>query len=215
MVTVTQPSQVVTPGATVTLSGSAQPPQGRSIASYAWSAAAANPQPLSLMNAQTANAIFTAPASGRYAFTLSATDSAGAIGTAGATVRVNSVPLTLPVAGQSVNFGARLSVQLQAVDADGDAITYHAAALPSGATLSPAGLFSWTAASPVGTQRLIWYASDDVGDSLPAELVIHVADSGNVSLAAPSGGGGGSMEGDAMLLLGAAGIAATRRLRRR
>lgn len=215
MVTVTQASQVVAPGATVTLSGSAQPPQGRSIASYAWSAAAANPQPLSLMNAQTANASFNAPASGRFAFTLSATDSAGAVGTAGATVRVNSVPLTLPVAEQSVNFGARLSVQLQAVDADGDAITYHAAVLPSGATLSPSGLFSWTAASPVGTQRLTWYASDDVGDSLPAELVIKVADSGNVSLAAPSGGGGGSMEGDAVLLLGAAGIAAIRRLRRR
>ncbi len=214
VVAVTQPSQVVAPGATVNLSGSAQPPQGRSIAGYAWSAAMANPQALSLMNAQTANASFTAPASGRYAFTLSATDSAGAIGTAGATVRVNSVPLTLPVAEQNVNFGARLSVQLQAVDADGDAITYHAAALPSGATLSPAGLFSWPAASPVGTQRLTWYASDDVGDSLPAELVINVADSGNVSLAAPAGGGGGSMEGDAVLLLGAAGMAILRRRRR-
>ncbi len=216
VVTVAQPAQVVSPGATVALSGSAQPPQGRSIAGYAWSAAAANPQPLSLMNTQTANASFTAPASGRYAFTLAATDSAGAVGTAGATVRVNSVPLTLPVAEQGVNFGARLRVQLQAVDADGDAITYHAATLPSGATLSPSGLYSWTAASPVGTRRLTWYASDDVGNSLPAELVIHVADSGNVSLAAPTGGGGGggSMEGDTLLLLAAAGIAATRRRHR-
>ena len=213
VVTVSNDHQVVTPGTTVSLSGSALPPQGRSIASYAWSAAVSNPQLVSLSNAQTATASFVAPSSGRYAFTLSATDSAGATGNASATVRVNSVPLTLPVAEQKVNFGARLSVQLQAVDADGDAIIYRAASLPSGASLSASGLFSWTAASPVGTQHVTWYASDDIGDSLPAELTIHVGDSGNASLAAPSGGGGGSMEGDIALMLVAAGIAAVRRRR--
>lgn len=214
VVTASNAHQVVSPGATVTLSGSALPPQGRSIASYAWSAAASNPRLVSLSNAQTATASFVAPSSGRYAFTLSATDSAGATGNANATVRVNSVPLALPVAEQNVNFGARLSVQLQAVDADGDAITYHAASLPSGATLSASGLFSWTAASPVGTQHVTWHASDDVGDSLPAELTIHVADSGNASLAAPAGGGGGSMEGDIAWMLAATGLAVIRRRRR-
>ena len=212
IVTLSAPSQVVAPGATVSLSGSAQPPQGRSIASYAWSAAPANPLPLALSSAQTANASFTAPLTGRYAFTLSATDTAGATGTANASVRVNSVPLALTAAESNVNFGARLSVQLQAVDADGDTITYHAASLPSGASLSPSGLFSWTAASPVGQQRITWYASDDVGSSLPAELTIQVADSGYVALAAPAGGGG-SMEADIVLMLVAAGLAAARRFR--
>ncbi len=215
LVTLNQASQTVAPGATVFLSGTALAPQGRSITGYAWRAAASNPQAVSLSNAQTANASFVAPATGRYGFTLAATDSAGATGTANATVRVNSVPLALPAAEQSVNFGARLSVQLQAVDADGDPITYHAASLPPGASLSASGLFSWTAASPVGTQHLHWTASDDVGDSLPAALTIHVADSGNASLAAPSGGGGGSMEADIALMLAAAGLAAARRHRRR
>ena len=214
VVTVSHASQVVAPGALVTLSGSAQAPQGRSIASYAWSAAGANPQPVNLANAQSANTSFVAPATGRYAFTLAATDSAGVTGTASATVRVNSVPLALPVADQRVNFGEPLRVQLQAVDADGDAITYHATSLPPGATLSPSGWFSWTAASPVGTHHITWYASDDVGDSLPADLTIQVADSGQVSLAAPSGGGGGSMEGDVALLFAAAGTALIRRRRR-
>ncbi len=215
VVTVNPANQTVAPGSPVYLSGTALPPQGRSIASYAWSAAAANPQTLSLSNAQTANASFIAPATGRYAFTLTATDSAGATGNASAAVRVNSVPLTLPVSEQVVNFGARLSVQLQAVDADGDAITYHASSLPAGASLSASGLFSWAAASPVGTQHLSWTASDDVGDSLPAQLIIHVADSGNASLAAPSGGGGGSMESDVVWMLAAAGIAVVRYRRRR
>ncbi len=212
IVTLSTPNQIVAPGAKVSLSGSAQPPQGRSIASYAWTAATANPQSFALSNAQTANASFSAPPAGRYAFTLSATDTEGAVGTANASVRVNSVPLIVAAAEQSVNFGARLSVQLQAVDADGDAITYHAASLPSGANLSPSGLFSWAAASPVGEQRLTWYASDDVSNSLPAQLTIRVADSGNVSSAAPAGGGG-SMEADIVLMLAAAGIAATRHKR--
>ncbi len=214
VVTVADANQVVAPGAVVNLSGSALAPQGRNIAGYAWSAAGANPQAVSLSNPATANASFIAPATGRYAFTLSATDSAGGIGTASATVRVNSVPLSSPVSEQQVDFGARLKVQLNAVDADGDAITYHATSLPAGATLSPSGLFTWTAAAPVGTQHITWYASDDVGDSLPADLSIRVVDTGNVSLAVPSGGGGGSMEGDAALLLGAAGLAVFRRRRR-
>ncbi len=213
VVTIANAQQIVAPGTVVNLSGSALPPQGRSIASYAWSAAASNPQAVNLLTPQTANASFMAPESGRYAFTLAASDSAGATGSANATVRVNSVPVTLPLAEQNVNFGATLSVQLQAVDADGDAITYHAASLPTGSSLSPSGLFSWTAASPVGTQHLSWYASDDAGTSLPATLSIRVADSGQLSLAAPSGGGGGSLEGDIALMLVAAGLAAVRRRR--
>ncbi len=214
VVTIPHAQQIVAPGAWVSLSGSALPPQGRSIASYAWSAAASNPQAVNLSNPQTATASFIAPANGRYAFTLVATDSAGASGNANATVRVNSVPVTVPVAEQQVNFGAALRVQLQAVDVDGDAITYHATSLPPGATLSASGMFSWTAASPVGTQQLSWYASDDAGTSLPAQLSIRVADSGQTSLAAPSGGGGGSLEGDIALMLAATGIAVVRRRRR-
>jgi hypothetical protein len=67
-------------------------------------------------------------------------------------------------------------------------------------------------ASPVGRHRIIWYASDGLGSSLPGEVVIDVVDDGASSLSVGSGGGG-SMEGD--LLLAAAGLAIARRFRRR
>ncbi len=216
-VQVTVLSQVVAPGATVMLSGSVLPTAGRSIVSHAWRAAASNPQPVSLWGADTAHAGFVAPASGRYAFTLSATDSAGDTGSATATVRVNSLPQPLTLPSQRVGFGARLLVQLQAQDADGDTLIYHASTLPAGATLSPAGLLSWTAAAPVGTHRITWQASDDIGSGQPSTLTIEVIDSGSATAAAPLGngaGGGGSLESDAALMLGLAGLALLRRQRR-
>ena len=217
VVQVAAAKQVVAPAATVTLSGSAQPPAGRSIVAYQWRAATSNPAPVTLMNANSANASFIAPSIGTYAFTLSATDDLGIVGSASATVRVNNVPLLQPVSAQQVMFGSSLKLQLRATDADGDAIVFHASALPAGATLSPSGLLSWSSAAPVGSQQISWQASDAYGSSLPAQFTLQVVDtSGGSITAAPAGGsgGGGSMAGDLMLLVGGL-VATVRRWRRR
>lgn len=91
IVTITTPSQVVAPNITVSLSGVATASVGRSISAYAWtqlSGASVG----TIANPNTATASFTAPATGTYSFRLTATDSNGLIGTAIATVRVNSPP---------------------------------------------------------------------------------------------------------------------------
>lgn len=213
VVQIARPNQIVAPLATVALSAIAQPPDGRTISSILWTAAPANPQPVTLMNADTLNASFVAPATGTYAFTLTVTDNLGETATGSATVRVNSVPVLTAVAEQQVSFGGSVGVQLQAMDADGDVLVFYATALPYGVSLSASGFLSWNHASPVGRHRITWYASDGLGSSQPGEVVINVLDDGATSLASGSGGGG-SMEGD-MLLLTAAGLAIARRLRRR
>lgn len=213
VVKIVNSNQVVAPLATVALSATVQLPAGRTVSSLLWTPAPANPQAVTLMNADSLHASFVAPLTGTYGFTLTVTDDLGETATGGATVRVNSVPVLTPVAAQQVSFGGNLGVQLHATDADDDVMVFYASALPPGASLSASGLLSWNQASPVGRHRITWYASDGLGSSLPGEIVIDVLDDGAISLASGSGGGG-SMEGD-MLLLAAAGLAIARRLRRR
>ena len=203
-VQLTLQNQVVAPAANVLLTGSAIAPAGRSLVSYEWHAASSNPYPVALQNAHTLNASFIAPASGTYSFTLSVTDSAGVVGSANASVRVNSLPLLLPPPAQRVNLGATLRLQLKASDADGDALVFHAASLPPDANLSASGLLLWTRAVPAGDQSITWYASDADGSSAPGQILITVTDTLAVSTAAPAGsGGGGSMQGDLLLIIGA------------
>lgn len=208
-------NQVVAPAAMVTLAGSAQAPAGRNIMRYQWRAAASNPATVTLQNAASANASFIAPTKGVYAFTLTATDDAGASASINASVRVNSAPLLQPVAPQQLTFGGSLKLQLRATDADGDPLVFHAASLPSGARLSAAGLLTWTSAAPVGSQSIVWYASDAYGSSLPGQFNVQIVDVVRSTATAPAGsGGGGSMAGDAMLVVGGA-LAFIRRWRRR
>jgi serine protease len=203
--------QIVAPLSQVVLSGSAQAPLGRSIAHYTWSAASSNPSVVNLLGADTQSASFTAPATGRYSFTLTAIDDTGISGSANVTVRVNSLPVPQVALEQQVTFGTRLSLQLYATDVDGDALTFHAVSLPANATLSSAGLFTWDSAAPQGRQEIAWYASDDIGSSAGLPIVVQVANATGNAIATPFGassssgsGGGGSMEGDLSLMLGAA-----------
>lgn len=198
-------SQIVAPAVSVTLRGMVRPSDGRSIVSYRWRAAAGNPTAVSLFNADQPEASFTAPALGRYLFTLEVTDSAGVVATATTSVRINNVPLAETPADQQLLWGRSLQLQLHANDRDGDALVFHATSLPEGATLSATGLFNWSSVSPVGSHRIRWYASDAYVSSAPAELTITVSDAPAV-LTAPgapvgqtlttAGGGGGSLEGD-------------------
>lgn len=201
-------SQVVAPAANVLLRGSVRAADGHPIVSYQWRAAASNPASVSLLNADQPVASFTAPALGRYVFTLEAIDSVGAIATASASVRINNLPVAEPVAEQQLGWGSRLQLQLRATDADGDVLVFHASALPEGASLSATGLFNWSGTAPVGSYRIEWYASDAYGESSPAALTVTVSDAiGTIGTINPpvvnssggSSGGGGSLDGDLML----------------
>jgi serine protease len=213
---VTNSHQVVAPATIVALSGSAQPASGRTIVSYQWQAAPSNPALVNLADANTANASFIAPATGTYLFLLYAVDSSGAVGSASASVRINSPPVLPAMAPHQLEAGASLQVQLQVSDVDGDLPVFHASSLPAGASLSAAGLLSWPNAAPVGSYDIVYFASDGYSSSTPAMLSVTITRSMNtLSTVAPAtSGGGGSIEAD-WCLAGAVLIAVCRRIRRR
>ncbi len=212
-------SLVVAPSASVILRGAARSSEGRQITRYQWRAAASNPFVVSLLNADQPEASFIAPATGRYLFTLEATDNTGAVATASASVRINNLPVPDGLHDQQLGWGGALQLQLHATDADGDALVFHASALPEGASLSPSGLLSWSNASPVGSHIIRWVASDAYGSSAPAELTVTVTDTVGAAPVPPAdgggggGGGGGSLEGD-LVMWALAMVAVGRRLHR-
>ncbi|HJT18816.1 MAG TPA: S8 family serine peptidase, partial [Nitrospira sp.] len=178
-VTLDNPSQVVAPHITVSLSGSAVSRSGGSVSSYAWTQVTG--PPVTIANSNQAHASFTAPATGTLSFQLAATDSNGLTGTATATVRVNSPPVLTPVGNQTVFAGTDLTFSVGATDADGDTPIFVSVSIPPGATLSAAGVFTWPAANPVGNYTLTYFAHDN--DTNSAQ--------GTVNIAVVTGGGGG------------------------
>ena len=91
---------------------------------------------------------WTSPVAGSYAFTATATTSAGksASGKYALTVvTVNHAP-TLASSTITVKAGAALKATLVGVDVDGDAMTYTMTGQPSGMTLSSAGTLAWAKA---------------------------------------------------------------------
>src|SRR5262249_49800242 len=75
----------------------------------------------------------------------------------------NQAPVWLPAGNPSVPEGQPFSVRFQALDPDGDALTYSASNLPVGAQLDPAtGILSWTPGlSQVGKYTGIVLAASD------------------------------------------------------
>jgi serine protease len=225
---------VVVPGDTATLSGSATVGGGAAIASYAWTQLT-GPATVTINNAGTANASFTAPATGgTYAFMLTATDNRtpAQTGTATAVIHINSPPvLTTPVQtqSQSVVAGQSLNFTVTASDPDGDTPIFNSVSLcpasPStcstplssyGATLSATGNFSWPNPTP-GSYILTYYASDYYANSATGTVGINVTTSSGGSGGSGGGGGGGGGGGslDAEMLAAMALLAAGLRLRRR
>jgi serine protease len=190
VVTITNPAQVVAPNVTVVLSGTATADVGRSINSYSWTQLT-GASVGTIASSNTANASFTAPATGIYSFRLTATDTVGLTGTATATVRVNSPPVLTPVAAQTVVRGQALSFTVSATDVDGDFPIFVSVSLPPGATLSSTGTFSWPNATPVGSYILTYFARDNDVNSTLGTVNITVVNPSPSFVNPPSSSGGG------------------------
>ncbi len=217
IVILANPYQVVTPNASVELSGLASvaaPGTGRSIASYSWTQqSGASVGAMGGIN--TATATFSAPTTGTYSFKLAVTDSAGRSSSAIATVRVNSPPVLGAVAQQTGTPGSAISFNVTATDADGDPIRFHSVSVPSGATFSATGAFDWPSAGPAGTYTLTYYASDNDANGATGSVTIQVgAAAGSIGSSAASEGGGGGGSLNVPSLFGLALLAAFLRVRR-
>lgn len=211
-------SQVALPGTLVNLDASAIPPSGHPITSYVWLASPSNKIPISVLNANTANASFVAPITGTYQFVVLVTDSSGAASNASASVRINSAPVVQSVTTQQVAAGSTLTIKLQAMDADGDKPVFHAIALPDGATLSSAGVFNWAHASPMGIYTISVAASDIDATGSAMSFTVEVPQglqtSAGVSSSSSSSGSGGGGAIDAEWLLAITGLLVVTRGRR-
>ncbi len=191
-------SQVASPGALVNLDASAISPSGHQVTSYVWHASLSNKIPISVLNADTANASFVAPATGTYQFVVLVTDSSGATSNASATVRINSTPVIQSVTTHQVAAGRTLTIKLIAMDADGNKPVFHAIALPDGATLSAAGVFNWAHASPMGIYTISVAASDLDATGSTMSFTVEVPQGLQTSAGVSSGSGSSSGGGGAI-----------------
>ena len=191
-------SQVASPGALVNLDASAISPSGHQVISYEWHASPSNKIPISVLNADTANASFVAPATGTYQFVVLVTDSSGTTSNASATVRINSAPVIQSVTTHQVAAGKTLTIKLVAMDADGNKPVFHAIALPDGATLSAAGVFNWAHASPMGIYTISVAASDLDATGSTMSFTVEVPQGLQTSAGVSSGSGSSSGGGGAI-----------------
>jgi hypothetical protein len=86
-----------------------------------------------------------------------------------------ATPVLLDPADRTVSAGQLVSIQLSASDADGDTISYSHGGLPSGASLSGAGLFSWTPTNAhAGVNIVTFFATDCTGRAASQSVSIAV-----------------------------------------
>jgi hypothetical protein len=93
----------------------------------------------------------------------------------------NSAPTLVPVGPLATAEGQALTLQLEASDSDGDALSFAAAPLPPGAALSPSGLFSWTpprgfAGCGASLQATVQFSASDGALSATERVPIAVDD---------------------------------------
>jgi hypothetical protein len=120
---------------------------------------------------------------GIYSVSIIVTDNGTPVMSATAVVEivvreVNTAPVLLPVANQTVYVGERLTVQLVASDSDVPVqkLTYSVVSAPSGVSVDAnSGLLSWTpGASAIGTNTITVKVSDDGEPSLSSERTFSV-----------------------------------------
>jgi hypothetical protein len=86
-----------------------------------------------------------------------------------------AAPQLADPADRSVSAGQLVSIQLSASDPDGDDLTYTASGLPAGASLSGAGLFSWTPGNgDAGDNVVAFQATDCTNASASQSVTISV-----------------------------------------
>lgn len=123
------------------------------------------------------------------------------------TVRANTAPSIEQVRSFTVRLQEAVNLTIVGRDPENDALTFSASGLPSGASLTAAGVLSWPSASPGGDYAITITASDGLLTSAPMTFTITVT-----NRTTDPGGGGGSMD---LLGLGLLGLWGAARLRRR
>lgn len=210
---------VAAPNAVVNLAGSATAFFPASISSRRWSQISG--ATVTLNNATTNNASFTAPATNNIlVFDFSATDNLGKTGVDRVVVRTNTPPtITNNPPAQAVTVGQTVSFTVTATDPDGTTPTFTATTSPSGSSLASSGQFMWdtTSVSP-GSYALTYVANDPFSSSSPATVSIAVnavapPPSGGTPPPTGGGGGGGSLPFWQLMLLGALTLASRVRAR--
>jgi MYXO-CTERM domain-containing protein len=147
---------------------------------------------------------------GTYNLSITASDGllTSAPGIVALEVRANTAPSVTQVNNFTVRLQSAVNLTITGTDPESDPITFSATGLPSGATLTPAGVLSWSSASPGGDYTISVTASDGLLTSAPMTFTITVT-----NRTTDPGGGGGSMDLLGLALLGVWGLARVRRRR--
>ena len=145
---------------------------------------------------------------GTYNLSITASDGllTSAPGIVALEVRANTAPSVTQVNNFTVRLQSAVNLTITGTDPESDPITFSATGLPSGATLTPAGVLSWSSASPGGDYTISVTASDGLLTSAPMTFTITVT-----NRTTDPGGGGGSMDLLGLALLGVWGLARVRR----
>ncbi len=213
---------VVLPNTAVSLAGTATAFPPATITARNWSQLAG--PTVTLTNAATATASFTSPSSASVLlFEFQAGDSASKTGADRITVRVNSPPvLTQIPPAVSATVGQTVSFTVTGTDPDGTTPSFLATAIPTGATLSTNGQFTWdTTGVAAGAYTLTYVASDLFSSSSPGTVNITLTSAppppppGGAPPPTGGGGGGGALPFWQLLLLSALLLAARVRIGQR
>lgn len=93
----------------------------------------------------------------------------------------NRPPVLSPIGAKTVNEGQLLAFTATATDPDGNALTYSGGNLPTGATLSPAGVFNWTPSFTQGGNYSVTITVTDNGTPAQSDFEIVTITVGNVN----------------------------------
>ncbi len=93
----------------------------------------------------------------------------------------NRPPTLSPIGAKMVNEGQLLAFTVSATDPDGNILTYSGGNLPTGATLSPAGVFNWTPSFTQGGNYNVTITVTDNGSPAQSAFEIVTITVGNVN----------------------------------